>query len=99
MGCWSEYARAVRFAWDPDKARKNLARHRVSFEEAASAILDPFALEVPDLQDATRMIVIGMSGRHRVLFVVTLIVEDDVVRIISARRASRLQRKRYEETS
>jgi uncharacterized DUF497 family protein len=44
------------------------------------------------------LIVIGMSACQRVLFVVTVVVEsDDVVRIISARRASRVQRKRYEE--
>jgi hypothetical protein len=89
----------VRFTWDPDKARKNLAKHGVSFEEAVSALLDPFALEASDLQDPTRTIVIGMSGRHRVLFVVTIILENgNVVRIISARRASAAQRKRYEET-
>jgi hypothetical protein len=75
-----------------------LVRHGVSFEEGASAVLDPFALEAPDLQDPTRTIVIGTSGRQRVLFVVTIILEnDDTVRIISARRANPQQRKRYEE--
>jgi len=39
----------LKFTWDPDKARRNLAKHGVSFEEAASALLDPFALEAPDL--------------------------------------------------
>jgi uncharacterized protein len=92
------YPRPVKVTWDPTKARVNLAKHGVSFEEAATALLDPFALEAPDRLEHDRTIVLGMSARHRVLFVVTLMIEaDDVVRIISARKASALQRKRYEE--
>lgn len=88
----------MKVTWDPDKARTNLAKHGVSFEEAATALVDPFALEVPDRVDADRTIVIGMSARIRVLFVVTLVLEaEDVVRIISARKASPFQRKKYEE--
>ena len=88
----------MRFTWDLEKARSKLAKRGVSFEEAASALLHPFALEAPDLVDSSRLIVLSMSARHRVLFVVTL-AEDDggVIRIISARRASTAQRKRYEE--
>jgi len=88
----------VRFTWDPDKASRNSEKHGVSFEEASSALLDPFALEAPDLIEADRTIVIGMSARHRLLFVVTIAFEaDDIIRIISARRATAQQRKRYEE--
>jgi uncharacterized DUF497 family protein len=88
----------VKFTWDPDKSKANVAKHGVTFEEAASAILDPFALEAPDLLDPERLVVIGMSARHRVLFVVTIARDaDDTVRIISARRATAQQRKRYEE--
>lgn len=90
----------MRFTWDPAKARSNLSKHGVSFEEAASALLDPFALEAPDLLDATRTIVLGMSGRQRVLFVVTVALDKrDVLRIISPRHATAAQRKRYEEAS
>lgn len=61
-------------------------------------MLGPFALEVPDRQDATRTIVIGVSGRSRLLFVVVLVIEPEgITRIISARRASPSQRKMYEE--
>lgn len=93
-----DYAAAVKVTWDPEKARTNLAKHGVSFEEAASALLDPFALEALDLIEVDRTIVIGRSARLGVLFVVTLMLErDEVVRIISARKASPLQRKKYEE--
>jgi uncharacterized DUF497 family protein len=54
----------VRFTWDPAKAKGNIVKHGVSFEEAASALLDPFALEAPDLLDPSRTIVLGMSARH-----------------------------------
>ena len=93
-----DYRADVKVTWDPEKARTNLTKHGVSFEEAASALVDPFALEVPDLVDTERTIVIGMSARTRVLFVVTLVFETlGVVRIISARKASPGQRKKYEE--
>ena len=92
------YAVGVQVTWDPDKARANLAKHGVSFEEAASALVDPFALDAPDLVDPDRTIVIGMSARSRVLFVVTLVFETlNLVRIISARKASPAQRTKYEE--
>jgi uncharacterized DUF497 family protein len=88
----------MRVTWDPAKARANRAKHGVSFEEAASALLDPFALEAPDLLDPERTIIIGMSGGHRVLFVVTFIFDGlDVIRIVSARKASASQRRKYEE--
>lgn len=88
----------MRVTWDPEKAKTNEAKHGVSFEEAASALLDPFALEATDLLDPARTIVIGISGRSRLLFVVTILFEStSVIRIISARKASPSQRKKYEE--
>jgi len=92
------HAPATTITWDASKSRINRLKHRVSFEEAASALLDPFALEAPDLLDPDRTILIGMSARRRVLFVVVLVNEDDdVTRIISARKASPTQRRKYEE--
>ena len=89
---------AVRFVWDAKKAERNARKHGVSFEEAASAFGDPFALEAADLLDPSRTILIGTSGRSRVLFVVSLHYEtSDTVRIISARRASLAHRRKYEE--
>jgi hypothetical protein len=61
-------------------------------------VLAPFALDAPDLLEPARTIVLGMSPRTRLLFVVTLVLEpEDVVRIISARKASPSQRRKYEE--
>lgn len=88
----------MRITWDPAKATSNRAKQGVSFEEAASALLDPFALEAADLLDPGRTIVIGTSGGNRVLFVVTITFESaDLVRILSAREASPEQRRKYEE--
>ena len=88
----------MRVTWDPVKARTNRTKHGVTFEEAASALLDPFALEAPDLEDPERTIVIGMSGKARILFVVIVVLDPDhSIRIISARKASPTQRRKYEE--
>lgn len=92
------YLAGVRVTWDPAQARANLAKHRVSFEEPASVFMDPFALEAPDLVDPDRTIVLGRSARECVPFVVTILWEEArVARIISARRATPQQRKKYEE--
>lgn len=87
------------YEWDPAKAAANLNKHRVSFEEAASVFLDPAALTFldPDHSDEEeREITIGRSARRRVLFVAHS-ERDDRIRIISARRATRRERRQYEE--
>jgi len=87
------------FEWDDRKAAVNLRRHGVSFEEALTALADPAALTVPDLVDPDREITIGASAFSRVLFVVhTERLRPRRIRLISARKASVAQRKRYEET-
>ena len=87
----------IRFVWDSQKTQTNRARHGVSFEEAAEAFFDPFLC----LVDATdqgegRDAIIAMDERWRVLFVVHIQIEDDLLRIISARRAGPNERKYYE---
>lgn len=88
----------VRFRWDPRKARENERKHGVTFEEAATCFDDPhgcyFRNEAPSYED--RLILIGLSSRTRVLFVVHAEVERDAVRIVSARKATRAQRRKYE---
>lgn len=77
----------------------NVKKHRVSFEEAASVFLDPSALTFwdPDHSDEEdREITIGRSGQQRVLFVAHA-AREDRVRIISARQATRQERKQYEQ--
>jgi uncharacterized DUF497 family protein len=86
------------FEWDDRKAALNLKKHGVSFEEALTALADPTALTVPDLVDPDRSITIGASALSRVLFVVhTENRRRGRVRLISARKASTAQRKKYEE--
>ena len=91
---------ALRFDDDPKKARRNVLRHGVTFEEAATTFFDFGALTEPDPEHSApgdeRFINIGMSTEGRLLFVVHN-EEDEVIRIISARVASPAQRKRYEE--
>jgi uncharacterized DUF497 family protein len=87
----------VRFEWDPRKAASNKRRHGVSFEEAMTCFADPLALVLDEKRHPGRLILIGASQQRRVLFTVFAELVDDHVRIISARRATRRERRRYEE--
>ncbi len=91
------YTYSVRFTWDPRKAAVNLRKHGVSFEEAASVFADPLALAVEDAVDPERALLIGLSDQLRVLLSVYAEIDDDTIRIISARRATAHERKHYEE--
>jgi uncharacterized protein len=84
------------FEWDAVKARINLAKHGVSFEEATTIFDDVRAIEAPDFYDPDRFVLIGRSRLSRVLFVVHC-AREHRIRIISARRATPAQRRKYEE--
>ncbi|RMF86008.1 MAG: BrnT family toxin [Nitrospinota bacterium] len=87
------------FAWDEKKAAENWRKHRVSFEEAATVFGDPLSLTIPDPLHSVgeeRFVIIGRSYRHRTLVVVH-IERGDTIRIISARLATRRERRTYEE--
>lgn len=89
----------MRFDWDPDKAARNLAKHGVSFNEATTVFGDTLGWTYPDIGHSEiepRWITIGMSEQRRVLVVIH-IEEDPMVRIISAREATRNERRFYEE--
>ena len=87
------------FEWDERKGAANLAKHGVSFEEALTALADPRAVTAPDLEFLDRWITIGRSVLLRVLFVVhTETLRGGRIRIISARKASASQRRKYEES-
>jgi uncharacterized DUF497 family protein len=89
----------MRFIWDPDKAARNLQRHRVPFEEAMQAFFDPNAVDDYDAEhsdDEARFNLIGLSSR-RLLFVVYTQPEEGTIRIISARRAEGKLQKIYEQ--
>ena len=87
------------FKWDPIKAKANLWKHGVSFEEASTALLDPLSKTGLDLDHSVeehRYITFGMSARQRVL-VVSYTERGKVIRLISARLATRREQKIYEE--
>jgi uncharacterized protein len=84
------------FEWDAEKARANLEKHGVSFEEAASVFLDLEFVLTDDPTETGRFVALGFSSQARMLFVVH--VERGVrVRIISARRATRTETRTYEQ--
>lgn len=88
------------YEWDTKKASTNLRKHRVSFEEAATVFLDPLALTFDDPDHSAqerRFVMLGESERRRVLFVAHAEVENDRIRIISARKATRGERHGYKE--
>jgi hypothetical protein len=90
------------FEWHDRKARQNFAKHGVRFEEAATVFADPIALGFADMDhsvDEERRILIGSSVRSRLLFVVYCETSrtGDRIRLISARRATRAEKRLYEE--
>ncbi len=87
------------FEWEPRKAELNARKHDVTFEEASSAFGDPLSLLMPDPDHSLneeRYLVLGMSNRRRLL-VVAFVERPPQTRLISARRATRRERSRYEE--
>ena len=91
----------LRFSWDLHKARSNEQKHGVSFEEAQTAFLDEHALVVedPDPDDPEeRFVLLGLSSALRLLLVCHCVRESgDLVRIISARRATKAEGRQYWE--
>jgi uncharacterized DUF497 family protein len=90
----------VQFEWDAEKAAQNLAKHGVSFDEASTVFGDALAGTILDPKhdaDELRFVTIGFSTNQRLL-VVAHAESNDGVRIISARRATRRERRKYEST-
>ncbi len=88
----------MEFEWDPNKARINFAKHNVSFHEASTVFADPLSLTFPDPDHSdveTRNITIGKSMQGRLL-IISHTNRWHRIRIISARRATRRERKIYE---
>jgi uncharacterized protein len=91
---------SVKFEWDDDKAKTNLKKHKVSFDEASTAFGDPFARIFYDeghSAQENREILVGHSVLNRLLLVSFTERGQDLVRIISARVATKNERKAYEE--
>lgn len=87
------------FEWDAEKAKSNAQKHGVTFDEAATVFGDPLSLLMPDPDHSSseeRYLVLGMSRRRRLL-VVAFAERPPYTRLISARQATRRERRRYEE--
>ncbi|MCO6437243.1 MAG: BrnT family toxin [Phycisphaerae bacterium] len=90
----------LRFEWDSKKAASNVTKHGVTFDEASTVFADPLAVIFDDddhSQDELREIIIGHSVLEQLLLVSFTERGKMVVRIISARKATRRERKDYEE--
>ena len=89
------------FEWDPKKAKENLEIHGISFDEASTAFGDTLSLAIYDplhSDEEDRFVLIGNSYRNRLLVVVHT-ERTDRVRLISARKATKKERKQYEENA
>ena len=89
----------MHFEWNPAKARTNLRKHGVSFEESSSVFYDPLAVTGADPDHAEReerMVTFGMSSTGRLL-VVAHTERGDAIRIINARVVTKHERRIYEE--
>lgn len=90
------------FDWDPRRAKSNWRKHEVSFEEAATAFLDPAGLDGEDIDHSAseaRRLRLARSSLDRILVVAYTVrrkIDEEVTRIISARRASRKEREKYQ---
>lgn len=87
------------YEWDHEKAKSNLEKHAVSFEEAATVFDDPLYVDFYDPDhsvDEHRYLIMGQSTAGRLL-IVSYTEGDDVVRLISAREVTSAERKAYEE--
>ena len=88
----------LRFVWNVDKAEANLRKHGIAFKQASNVFFDPFAVyEDASIESEQRQAAIGHSEDSELLFVVHLMREDDAIRIISAREATRKERHLYED--
>jgi uncharacterized DUF497 family protein len=89
----------LRFEWDPRKATANLAKHGVTFQEAQTAFSDEGALLLDDPEPAAgedRFVLLGLSAKLRILVVIHCYRKaEQVIRLISARKADRLERQQY----
>ena len=87
----------MRFIWDSRKASANVRKHGVTVEEAATVFADALALIAEDALDPARALIIGESAGRRILVTVFVEIQARQIRIISARRATSHERRRYEE--
>lgn len=87
----------MNYAWDPNKALENVAKHAISFADAVAVLSDPFARTVEDeASEEERFVTIGSDAFGQIVVVVSTWRGEDTIRLISARRATRQERRSYE---
>lgn len=92
--------RDLDFEWDEDKAAENLKKHKVSFDEAKTVFGDPFSITIDDpihSIDEKRFIDIGISAKGKML-VVSYTERGKRVRLISCRKAAKVEQEMYEKS-
>jgi hypothetical protein len=90
--------RGIRFRWNEAKAKVNAKKHDVSFEQAVQVFFDPFVkYQDASNHDEIRDAAVGCDFNFGLLFVVHLVIEDDFIRIVSARKAEPRERENYED--
>ena len=91
----------IGFEWDDDKSQINNKKHGVTFDEAQTIFSDENALLIPDPEHSTdedRFILLGLSAKFRILVVCHCYrSSDEIIRIISARKAGKVEEKQYWE--
>jgi hypothetical protein len=88
----------MKFEWDEDKNRLNIQKHGIDFADATYVFADPFALSIPDddhSESGDRWLLLGKNLNERLLLVVHTYRYDDVIRIISARKATATETTTY----
>lgn len=86
------------FEWDAEKAEGNVAKHGVSFDEAALAMRDPSSVDFADSLQPDKLITLAATPFGRILYIVST-VRDRRIRMISARDTTRHERRRYDEAT
>lgn len=92
----------MKFSWDPRKADTNFRKHGIAFDEAITVFSDPLALIFDDTahsDDEHREIIIGFSALSRLVLVCFVERDEDTIRLISARRATKAETKDYEKNA
>ena len=87
----------MKVEWDPQKGASNKRKHAISCQEAVTCFADPAGVLLEDEAHPDRLVLIGASEKSRVLYTVFAELADDVVRIITARKATTHERRHYEE--
>ena len=93
----------MKFEWNEDKNKLNIKKHGISFEEALEVFDDPLQISKLDKRFSyfeERWITLGLTNKHKVLVVANLFFTDEgeeIIRIISARKANKIERQSYEK--